>query len=108
MQEFVLGDQLISCSFGIELQSTVGQKRQGTYTSLRPKGTKERNKEIIDFLRPRRYGATTTHRMCRVWHGTYAANRFVYGLGIHLFGETGGGKTTAMFTGTSIWGDPSV
>ena len=30
----------------------------------------------------------------------------LYGLGIHLFGDTGGGKTTAMYTGTSIFGDP--
>eukprot|EP00481_Brizalina_sp_1-RS-2013_P002585 TRINITY_DN6846_c0_g1_i1.p1 TRINITY_DN6846_c0_g1~~TRINITY_DN6846_c0_g1_i1.p1 ORF type:complete len:104 (-),score=9.84 TRINITY_DN6846_c0_g1_i1:206-487(-) len=30
----------------------------------------------------------------------------LYSLGIHLYGETGGGKTTAMYTGTAIWGEP--
>jgi hypothetical protein len=30
----------------------------------------------------------------------------LYSLGVHLFGETGGGKTTAMYAASSIWGDP--
>ena len=104
MQEFVLGDQLITAN-GIEYNPPSG-KTSGHIHKFKPKGTIERNKEIIDFYD--QDGMELQQLTVCAGFGTVLMPLTgLFSLGIHLFGETGGGKTTAMFTGTSIWGDPS-
>jgi len=104
MQEFVLGDQLITAN-GIEYNPP-SSKTSGHIHKFKPKGTKERNKEIIDFYD--QDGMELQQLTVCAGFGTVLMPLTgLFSLGIHLFGDTGGGKTTAMFTGTSIWGDPS-
>jgi putative DNA primase/helicase len=80
-------------------------KTSGHIHKFKPKGTKERNKEIIDFYN--QDGMELQQLTVCAGFGTVLMPLTgLFSLGIHLFGETGGGKTTAMFTGTSIWGDP--
>jgi hypothetical protein len=104
MQEFVLGDQLITAN-GVEYNPP-SSKTSGYISKFKPTGTRERNKEILDFYD--QDGMELQQLTVCAGFGTILMPLTgLYSLGIHLFGSTGGGKTTAMFTGTSIWGDPS-
>ena len=104
MDEFVLGDQLITAN-GTDYNPP-SSKTAGHIRKFKPTGTRERNKEILDFYD--QDGMELQQLTVCAGFGTILMPfTGLYSLGIHLFGETGGGKTTAMFTGTSIWGDPS-
>ena len=103
MEEFVLGDQLITAS-GPEYNPP-SSKTAGLIDAFKPKGTMERSKEILNFYN--RDGMELQQfTVCGGFGTILMPLTGLYSLGVHLFGSTGGGKTTAMFAGTSIWGDP--
>jgi len=104
MDEFVLGDQLITAN-GIEYNPP-SSKTAGLIDAFKPKGTMERNKEILDFY-DREGMELQQFTVCGGFGTVLMPLTGLYSLGVNLFGETGGGKTTAMFAGTSIWGDPA-
>jgi hypothetical protein len=103
MTEFVLGDQLITAS-GTEYNPP-SSKTAGLIKAFRPTGTEERSREILAFYN--REGMELQQFVVCGGFGTILMPLTgLYSLGVHLFGSTGGGKTTAMYAGTSIWGDP--
>ena len=103
MQEFVLGDQLITAK-GIEYNPP-SSKTSGYISKFKPTGTRERNREILDFYN--QDGMELQQLTVCAGFGTILMPLTgLYSLGIHLFGSTGGGKTTAMYTGTALWGEP--
>ena len=103
MDAFVLGDQLISAySIGYNPPSA---KTSGYIDRFKTAGTKERNKEILDFY-DQDGMELQQFTVCAGFGTILMPLTGLYSLGIHLFGDTGGGKTTAMYTGTSIFGDP--
>jgi len=103
MDEFVLGDQLITAS-GIEYNPP-SSKTAGYISKFKPKGSRERNKEILDFY-DQDGMELQQFTVCAGFGTILMPLTGLYSLGVHLFGETGAGKTTAMYTGTSIWGEP--
>ena len=103
MDEFVLGDQLIT-AHGAEYNPP-SSKTAGHIVKFKPKGTRERHKEILDFYNQDGM-ELQQFTVCAGFGTILMPLTGLYSLGIHLFGETGGGKTTAMYTGTAIWGEP--
>ncbi len=103
MDEFVLGDQLITAR-GAEYNPPSG-KTAGLIDAFKPKGTSTRSREILDFY-DREGMELQQFVVCGGFGSILMPLTGLYSLGIHLFGDTGGGKTTAMFAGTAIWGDP--
>jgi hypothetical protein len=103
MTEFVLGDQLITSS-GAEYNPP-SSKTAGLIDAFKPKGTSTRSREILDFY-DREGMELQQFVVCGGFGSILMPLTGLYSLGVHLFGNTGGGKTTAMFAGTSIWGDP--
>tara|TARA_R100001460_G_scaffold13112_10_gene29683 strand:- start:53 stop:2869 length:2817 start_codon:yes stop_codon:yes gene_type:complete len=103
MDAFVLGDQLITAS-GMEYNPP-SSKTSGHIHKFKPKGSKERHKEILDFYNQEGM-ELQQFTVCAGFGTILMPLTGLYSLGIHLFGETGGGKTTAMYTGTAIWGEP--
>lgn len=103
MDAFVLGDQLITAN-GIEYNPP-SSKTAGLISLFRPKGTKERHREILDFYNQDGM-ELQQFTVCAGFGTILMPLTGLYSLGVHLFGETGGGKTTAMYTGTAIWGEP--
>ena len=103
MEEFVLGDQLITA--GKVSYNPPSSKTSGLISSFRPKGSKERSREILNFYSQE--GMELQQFVVCGGFGTILMPLTgLYSLGIHLFGSTGGGKTTAMYANTSIWGEP--
>ena len=103
MDQFVLGDQLITAT-GVEYNPP-SSKTAGYIKKFKPTGSKERSKEILDFYN--QDGMELQQLTVCAGFGTILMPLTgLYSLGIHLYGETGGGKTTAMYTGTAIWGEP--
>ena len=103
MDAFVLGDQLITAR-GAEYNPP-SSKTSGHIHKFKPKGSKERHKEILDFYNQNGM-ELQQFTVCAGFGTILMPLTGLYSLGIHLFGETGGGKTTAMYTGTAIWGEP--
>ena len=103
MDEFVLGDQLIT-AHGVEYNPP-SSKTAGHIAKFKPRGTKERHKEILDFYNQDGM-ELQQFTVCAGFGTILMPLTGLYSLGVHLFGETGGGKTTAMYTGTAIWGEP--
>jgi hypothetical protein len=103
MDAFVLGDQLITIN-GTEYNPP-SSKTSGHIHKFKPKGSKERHKEILDFYNQDGM-ELQQFTVCAGFGTILMPLTGLYSLGIHLFGETGGGKTTAMYTGTAIWGEP--
>lgn len=103
MDAFVLGDQLITAS-GTEYNPP-SSKTAGLISLFNPKGTRERHKEILDFYNQEGM-ELQQFTVCAGFGTILMPLTGLYSLGVHLFGETGGGKTTAMYTGTAIWGEP--
>lgn len=103
MDEFVLGDQLITVN-GSEYNPP-SSKTAGHIVKFKPKGTKERHREILDFYNQDGM-ELQQFTVCAGFGTILMPLTGLYSLGVHLFGETGGGKTTAMYTGTAIWGEP--
>jgi hypothetical protein len=103
MDEFVLGDQLITAQ-GVEYNPP-SAKTSGYIEKFRPKGTQERSREILDWYNR---DGMELHQftVCGGFGTVLMPLTGLYSLGVHLFGKTGGGKTTAMYAGSSIWGDP--
>ena len=103
MDEFVLGDQLITAK-GVEYNPP-SAKTSGYIEKFKPKGTQERSKEILDWYNR---DGMELHQftVCGGFGTILMPFTGLYSLGVHLFGKTGGGKTTAMYAGSSIWGDP--
>ena len=103
MDEFVLGDQLITAK-GVEYNPP-SAKTSGYIEKFKPKGTQERSSEILDWYN--RDGMELQQfTVCGGFGTILMPLTGLYSLGIHLFGKTGAGKTTAMYAGSSIWGDP--
>ena len=103
MDEFVLGDQLITAQ-GVEYNPP-SAKTSGYIEKFKPKGTQERSREILDWYNR---DGMELHQftVCGGFGTILMPFTGLYSLGVHLFGKTGGGKTTAMYAGSSIWGDP--
>ena len=104
MQEFVLGDRLITAT-GVEYNPPSGKTIQSSKAFV-VKGTRERSQEILDFYDQE---GMEMHQfvVCGGFGTILMPFTGLYSLGVHLFGHTGGGKTTAMFAASSIWGDPA-
>ena len=104
MKSFVLGDQIIT-SAGAEYNPP-SSKTSGLIAAFHPQGTEARSREILEFYN--RDGMELQQfTVCGGFGTILMPFTGLYSLGVHLFGSTGGGKTTAMFAGTSIWGDPA-
>lgn len=103
MTSFVLGDQLVT-SNGIDYNPPSG-KTAGLIEHFKPMGTKERQLEILDFFN--RDGLELQQFLVCMGFGSIlmpltGLNSF----GVHLYGGTGVGKTTAMFCNLGIYGNP--
>lgn len=103
LEEFVLGDQLITAA-GVGYNPP-SSKTTGHIAKFRPKGSRARQKEILDFY-DQEGMELQQFTVCAGFGTILMPLTGLYSLGIHLFGHTGGGKTTAMYTGTAIWGNP--
>ena len=103
VDEFVFGDQLITAQ-GVEYNPP-SAKTSGYIEKFKPKGTQERSREILDWYNR---DGMELHQftVCGGFGTILMPLTGLYSLGVHLFGETGGGKTTAMYAASSIWGDP--
>lgn len=103
VDEFVLGNQLITAR-GVEYNPP-SAKTSGYIEKFKPKGTQERSREILDWYNR---DGMELHQftVCGGFGTILMPLTGLYSLGVHLFGETGGGKTTAMYAASSIWGDP--
>ena len=103
MDEFVLGDRLIT-AHDVKYNPP-SAKTSGYIEKFKPKGTQERSSEILDWYN--RDGMELQQfTVCGGFGTILMPLTGLYSLGIHLFGKTGAGKTTAMYAGSSIWGDP--
>ena len=103
MDEFVLGDQLITAN-DVEYNPP-SAKTAGYIERIKPKGTQERSKELLDWY-DRDGMELQQFTVCAGFGSILMPFTGLYSLGVHLFGKTGAGKTTAMYCATSIWGDP--
>jgi hypothetical protein len=103
LDEFVLGNQLVTAR-GVEYNPP-SAKTSGYIEKFKPKGTQERSREILDWYNR---DGMELHQftVCGGFGTILMPLTGLYSLGVHLFGETGGGKTTAMYAASSIWGDP--
>ena len=103
MDEFVLGDQLITAT-GVEYNPP-SAKTSGYIEKFKHKGTRERSRELLDWYNR---DGMELHQftVCGGFGTVLMPLSGLYSLGVHLYGETGGGKTTAMYAASSIWGDP--
>jgi len=103
MDEFVLGDRLIT-AHDVKYNPP-SAKTSGYIEKFKPKGTQERSSEILDWYNR---DGMELHQftVCGGFGTILMPLTGLYSLGIHLFGKTGAGKTTAMYAGSSIWGDP--
>ena len=100
---FVLGDKLITAD-SIEYNPP-SAKTAGYIERLTPKGTQEGSKEVLDWY-DRDGMELQQFTVCAGFGSALMPFTGLYSLGVHLFGKTGAGKTTAMYAATSIWGDP--
>lgn len=103
LDAFVLGDKLITAD-SIEYNPP-SAKTAGYIERLTPKGTQEGSKEVLDWY-DRDGMELQQFTVCAGFGSVLMPFTGLYSLGVHLFGKTGAGKTTAMYTATSIWGDP--
>ena len=103
MDEFVLGDQLITAN-DIDYNPP-SAKTSGYIDKFKHKGAKERSRELLDWYN-REDMELHQFTVCGGFGTILMPLTGLYSLGVHLFGETGGGKTTAMYAASSIWGDP--
>jgi len=103
LDEFVLGNQLITAR-GVEYNPP-SAKTSGYIEKFKPKGTQERSREILDWYNR---DGMELHQftICSGFGTVLMPLTGLYSLGVHMFGTTGGGKTTAMYAASSIWGDP--
>lgn len=103
LDAFVLGDKLITAD-SIEYNPP-SAKTAGYIERLTPKGTQESSKEVLDWY-DRDGMELQQFTVCAGFGSALMPFTGLYSLGVHLFGKTGAGKTTAMYAATSIWGDP--
>jgi hypothetical protein len=103
MDAFVLGDQLITAAD--TEYNPPSSKTAGLIDAFKPKGSRERSKELLDFYAQDGM-ELQQFTICGAFGTILMPLTGLYSLGVHLFGETGGGKTTAMYTSTSVWGEP--
>ena len=103
LDAFVLGDKLITAD-SIEYNPP-SAKTAGYIERLTPKGTQEGSKEVLDWY-DRDGMELQQFTVCAGFGSVLMPFTGLYSLGVHLFGKTGAGKTTAIYAATSIWGDP--
>ena len=103
MDTFVLGDKLIT-AHEVEYNPP-SAKTSGFIDAFTPKGTKERNREILHF-----FGTEGLELHQFTILGGFASVLMpltgLNSLGVHLQGGSGIGKTTALYCNMSPWGDP--
>ena len=103
MKSFVLGDQLVSGQ-DVEYNPPSG-KTAGLIDFFKPEGSRDKQLENLDFFN--RSGLELQQFVVCMGFGSIlmpltGLNSF----GVHLYGGTGVGKTTAMYCNTGVWGDP--
>jgi|TARA_R110000824_G_scaffold47475_1_gene135171 hypothetical protein len=103
MNAFVLGDQLVTAR-DVEYNPPSG-KTAGLIDFFKAEGTRERQLEVLDFFN--RSGLELQQfAVCMGFGSILMPLTGLNSFGVHLFGGTGVGKTTAMYGNTGIWGDP--
>ena len=103
MDAFVLGDKLVTAA-GIDFNPS-STATAGLIGAFEPKGTREKNLELLDFYNKPHY---ELHQYV-VGVGFGSPLMAVTGLNsmsIHLYGGSGVGKTTAQMAALGIWGSP--
>ena len=100
---FVLGDKLITADEVV--YNPPSAKTSGLIDAFIPKGTKERQREILQFFSA---DGLELHQFTIL--GGFGSILMSFtglnSLGVHLQGGSGVGKTTALFCNMSVWGDP--
>ena len=105
MTSFVLGDQLVTSS---EIEyNPPSSKTVGLIDYFKPEGTRERQLEILDFFN-RDGMALQQFLVCMGFGSLLMPLTGLNSFGVHLFGGTGVGKTTAMYCNIGIYGDPHM
>ena len=103
MTGFVLGDRLIT-AHDVEYNPP-SAKTSGFIDAFNPKGSEERNREILHF-----FGSEGLELHQFTILGGFASVLMpltgLNSLGVHLQGGSGIGKTTALYCNMSVWGDP--
>jgi len=103
MTAFVLGDQLVTAT-DVEYNPPSG-KTAGLIHHFKPEGTRERQLEILDFFNSDGL-ELQQFVVCMGFGSILMPLTGLNSFGVHLYGGTGVGKTTAMYGNTGIWGDP--
>jgi hypothetical protein len=102
---FVLGNQIIykdRIEFNPPSTQTVG-----LFPAFVPKGTLDGWKETMNWYN--REGFELHQFVIGTAFGSVLMElSSVMGAGLNIYGDTGIGKTTAMFAGLSLWGDPDA
>ncbi len=103
MKSFVLGDQLVTAT-DVEYNPPSG-KTAGLIDFFKPEGTRARQLEILEF-----FNCTGLElqqfAVCMGFGSILMPLTGLNSFGVHLYGGTGVGKTTAIYANTGVWGDP--
>ena len=103
MEAFVLGEKLVEAND--ITYNPPSSKTSGFMDNFEPKGSEEKNIELLNFYD--REGFEMHQYVVGVGFGSpLMALTGLNSMAIHLYGETGVGKTTAQYGAMSIWGDP--
>jgi len=103
MKSFVLGDQLITAN-DVEYNPP-SSKTAGLIDYFTPEGTREKQLEVLDFFSPSGL-ELQQFVVCMGFGSILMPLTGLNSFGVHLYGGTGVGKTTAIYGNTGIWGDP--
>lgn len=103
LTSFVLGDQLVTAG-DVEYNPPSG-KTAGLIDFFKPEGSRDKQLEILDFFN---HSGLELQQfvVCMGFGSILMPLTGLNSFGVHLYGGTGVGKTTAMYCNTGVWGDP--
>ena len=103
MESFVLGNKLVTAT-DVEFNPP-SSATAGLIDAFEPKGTRERNLELLEFYN--KPGYELHQYVVGVGFGSpLMAVTGLNSMSIHLYGGSGVGKTTAQMAAIGIWGGP--
>ena len=103
MESFVLGDKLVTRT-DVEYNPP-SSTTAGLMDAFEPKGTREKNLELLDFYN--KPGYELHQYVVGIGFGSpLMAVTGLNSMSVHLYGGSGVGKTTAQMAAIGIWGSP--